>query len=58
VLVVAEGGGKVTDLEGRPYRPGDGSILATNGRIHAEMQSVARGVSGNRSLSWSAQHVD
>ncbi len=58
VLIVTEAGGKVTDLGGRPYHPGDGSVLATNGRIHAEMQSVAAEVAGNRNLSWSAHHVD
>jgi myo-inositol-1(or 4)-monophosphatase len=41
VLIVREAGGTVTGLEGRPYRPGDPSVLATNGRIHAEMQEVA-----------------
>ena len=41
MLIVKEAGGMVSDLEGRPYRPGDRSILATNGRIHAEMQGVA-----------------
>lgn len=41
VLLVQEAGGRVTDLSGRPYRPGDREILASNGRIHAEMQQVA-----------------
>jgi myo-inositol-1(or 4)-monophosphatase len=41
VLIVKEAGGTVTDLEGRPYRPGDPSVLATNGHIHAEMRDVA-----------------
>jgi myo-inositol-1(or 4)-monophosphatase len=40
-LIVREAGGRVSDLEGRPYRPGDRSILATNGHIHTEMQKVA-----------------
>lgn len=41
MLIVTEAGGMVSDLEGRPYHPGDRSILATNGRIHTEMQAVA-----------------
>jgi myo-inositol-1(or 4)-monophosphatase len=41
MLLVTEAGGTVTDLAGRPYRPGDNEMLATNGRIHAEMQRVA-----------------
>jgi myo-inositol-1(or 4)-monophosphatase len=44
MLIIKEAGGMVTDLEGRPYRPGDRSILATNARIHAEMQAVAADV--------------
>jgi myo-inositol-1(or 4)-monophosphatase len=41
MLIVKEAGGMVTNLDGRPYRPGDRSILASNGRIHTEMQAVA-----------------
>jgi myo-inositol-1(or 4)-monophosphatase len=40
MLLVTEAGGMVTDLAGRPYRPGDNEMLATNGCIHAEMQRV------------------
>lgn len=40
MLIVTEAGGRVTDLSGRPYRPGDAEMLATNGRIHSEMQQV------------------
>ena len=40
MLIVTEAGGMVTDLSGRPYRPGDAEMLATNGRIHSEMQHV------------------
>lgn len=41
MLLVTEAGGMVTALDGRPYRPGDADLLASNGRIHAEMQRVA-----------------
>jgi myo-inositol-1(or 4)-monophosphatase len=41
MLLVREAGGAVTDLSGRPYHPGDREILASNGRVHAEMQKVA-----------------
>jgi len=41
MLIVKEAGGTITDLEGRPYHPGDRSILATNGKIHIEMQELA-----------------
>lgn len=40
MLLVTEAGGMVTDLSGRPYRPGDSEMLATNGLIHGEMQRV------------------
>ena len=41
VLLVREAGGKVTDLEGRPYELGGPVILATNALIHEEMRTVA-----------------
>jgi myo-inositol-1(or 4)-monophosphatase len=41
ILMVREAGGIVTDIEGRPYRPGDPSILASNGRVHDDMQQLA-----------------
>jgi myo-inositol-1(or 4)-monophosphatase len=41
ILIVREAGGTVTDIEGRPYHPGDRSILASNGHVHDEMQQVA-----------------
>ena len=36
-LIVEEAGGKVTDFNGTYYSPYQPSILATNGKIHAEM---------------------
>jgi myo-inositol-1(or 4)-monophosphatase len=36
-LLVREAGGVVSAIDGTPYAVGDGSVLATNGRIHAEM---------------------
>ena len=41
MLIVREAGGMVTDFAGRPYHPGDKELIASNGRIHAEMQRVA-----------------
>ncbi len=41
VLLVREAGGMATDFTGRPYRLGGPELLASNKRIHAEMQSVA-----------------
>jgi myo-inositol-1(or 4)-monophosphatase len=44
MLLVREAGGTVSDLSGRPYRPGDREVLASNGRVHGEMQQVAADV--------------
>jgi myo-inositol-1(or 4)-monophosphatase len=41
ILMVREAGGIVTDIDGRPYRPGDRSVLASNGCVHDEMQQLA-----------------
>jgi myo-inositol-1(or 4)-monophosphatase len=41
VLLVEEAGGVVTDLSGGAYHLGGPQMLATNGRIHGEMQEVA-----------------
>lgn len=44
VLMVQEAGGKVTDYAGRPARVDGGQFLATNARIHAELQAVLAAV--------------
>src|SRR5216683_1557302 len=41
VVIVEEAGGKITDLDGKPYVLGGKTILATNGLIHAEMEKMA-----------------
>ena len=41
VLLVREAGGTATDFDGRPYQPGGVQLLASNGRIHDEMQRMA-----------------
>jgi myo-inositol-1(or 4)-monophosphatase len=41
ILLVREAGGMVTDFSGKPYHAGDRVMLASNGRIHSEMQTVA-----------------
>jgi len=49
-LMVQEAGGTVTNLQGLPYHPGDASILASNGHIHAEMQKVAADIGERASV--------
>ena len=39
-LIVEEAGGTVTDLDGTYYNPYQPGIIATNGKIHAELQAV------------------
>jgi myo-inositol-1(or 4)-monophosphatase len=39
-LIVAEAGGRITTVDGRPFASRAGSVLATNGRIHDEMLQV------------------
>jgi len=46
VVMVEEAGGKITDLQGQPYRLGGPSILASNGLIHDEMVQVAAEIAG------------
>lgn len=47
VILVEEAGGKVTDMQGRPYALGGPSILASNGLIHSEMLRVAAELAGH-----------
>jgi len=44
IVIVEEAGGSITDITGQPYRLGGPSLLASNGRIHGEMQEVAASV--------------
>lgn len=44
MLLVREAGGSVTDFAGSPYHPGDTEMLASNGLVHAEMQTIAANV--------------
>lgn len=37
VLMVTEAGGRVTDFDNREFSPGAKTVLASNGRIHAQM---------------------
>jgi myo-inositol-1(or 4)-monophosphatase len=44
ILLVREAGGKVTNFDGEPFRPGDFECLASNGLIHGEMQRIAHSI--------------
>jgi myo-inositol-1(or 4)-monophosphatase len=41
-LIVEEAGGRVSSLAGTPFKARDGEIVASNGRIHAEMLDIIR----------------
>ena len=43
-LIVAEAGGRVTDLGGGPFTSRGGHVLATNGHLHDAMLEVIRDV--------------
>jgi myo-inositol-1(or 4)-monophosphatase len=43
-LIVQEAGGTISTVDGDPFRSRAGSVLASNGRIHAAMVEVIRGV--------------
>jgi myo-inositol-1(or 4)-monophosphatase len=47
VLIVREAGGRVTDYVGGPFQLDRRQILASNGRLHEEMQGI---LAGARSL--------
>jgi myo-inositol-1(or 4)-monophosphatase len=47
-LIVAEAGGRVTDMEGAPFTSRGGSVLAANGAMHDLMLDVIRGFRGGR----------
>ncbi len=48
-LMIAEAGGRVEDLDGGPLNlgPGLANVLASNGRIHAELAAVVRAAEGD-----------
>jgi myo-inositol-1(or 4)-monophosphatase len=44
-LIVEEGGGKVTDLQGNKFSPYQHGIIASNGKIHEKLVAVINGAS-------------
>ncbi len=51
ILLVTEAGGMVTDFSGCPYRLDSREILASNGRIHAELVSLFEDMFAGRNLA-------
>jgi myo-inositol-1(or 4)-monophosphatase len=51
ILIATEAGGRVTNLKGGPYHPGDPDILVTNGHVHDEIQKFAAEIEKKAALS-------
>jgi myo-inositol-1(or 4)-monophosphatase len=47
-LIIQEAGGQVTSIDGSPYKPYAGQILASNGQLHELMAGVIRGFKAGR----------
>lgn len=47
-LIVEEAGGRVTGVDGGPWDPAAGHILASNGRLHEAMRQVVQGFRDRR----------
>jgi len=50
-LLVGEAGGRVTDLSGRDVLRGDGSVLASNGRLHDALLDLVAGLPHGRDFA-------
>ena len=48
-LIVTEAGGRVTGMDGAPFVPAAGHLIASNGRVHDEMLAVIREFRSGRS---------
>ena len=42
-LIVDEAGGRTSGMDGGPFRPEDGHVVASNGHLHEEMLTAIRG---------------
>jgi len=42
ILLVTEAGGRVSRVDGSPYRPGDVDLVASNGIIHEELRALLK----------------
>jgi histidinol-phosphatase len=55
-LLVGEAGGRVTDLAGRDVLHGDGSVLASNGRLHDALLELVAGLPHGRDFAALRRH--
>lgn len=47
-LMIAEAGGRVSDLAGREIHAGNGTVLASNGHIHDALLELVRDLPADR----------
>jgi histidinol-phosphatase len=47
-LIIAEAGGRVSDLDGNDVLAGNGTVMASNGHIHDALLSLVRDVPSGR----------
>ena len=47
-LIVEEAGGRMSGMDGGPFRPTDGHVVASNGRVHDEMLAAIRGAASSQ----------
>lgn len=57
-LLVGEAGGRVTDLSGRDVLQGDGSVLASNGRLHDALLELVAGLPHGRDFAALREDAD
>ncbi|OFW14889.1 MAG: hypothetical protein A3F70_03845 [Acidobacteria bacterium RIFCSPLOWO2_12_FULL_67_14] len=48
-LIVEEAGGRITGMDGAPFAPEKGHLVASNGRVHGEMLAVIEAFRAGRS---------
>jgi fructose-1,6-bisphosphatase/inositol monophosphatase family enzyme len=46
VPIVTEAGGRITGIDGKAFRYGDNSYIASNGAVHAEVEELLRPANG------------
>ena len=51
LAIIAEAGGRVSDMKGGPYRSGEGHMAATNGLVHDELLALFTRISGGEMIA-------
>jgi myo-inositol-1(or 4)-monophosphatase len=51
-LIVEESGGRITGMDGAPFDPAAGHLIASNGLVHDEMRRIIDDCRSGRSREW------